>query len=281
MRRLVPIARSTALITLLAAAGAGAASAANPPVPISPAAKKAREEGCSSPGGSASATARAPSATGTVPSASAESGNPINDQGSSYHYRSEITAITPHAAGLSLRVLEFADRLLLTNHTGQAVTVYGYCGEPYARILADGTVEENVRSPAVYLNTDFYANVAVPASASVTAAPRWSVIDKTGQFEWHDHRIHWMSPVPPPQVKDTSRLTKIFDWEVPIAIGERTGSVDGQLFWTPAASSAPIAAIVSFVAVVVASVAFVLVVRRRRRSAGDGDARQEASREAW
>src|SRR5579863_4401016 len=77
-----------------------------------------------------------------------ESGNPINDQGSSYHYRTYITSITPHAPGLSVEVLEFADRLLLRNHTGKTVTIYGYSGEPYARVLAGGATEQNKRSPA-------------------------------------------------------------------------------------------------------------------------------------
>ena len=40
--------------------------------------------------------------------------------------------------GLSVEVLEFADRLLLRNHTGKTVTIYGYSGEPYARLLPNG-----------------------------------------------------------------------------------------------------------------------------------------------
>src|SRR6185312_2615536 len=81
-----------------------------------------------------------------------ESGSPINDQGSNYNYRSHITGVSPNVAGLRLEVLEFADRLLLTNHTGKTITVYGYEGEPYARVLADGTVQVNTSSPAYFLN---------------------------------------------------------------------------------------------------------------------------------
>ena len=79
--------------------------------------------------------------------------------------------------GLKLEVLEFADRLVLTNHTGKTVTIYGYQGEPYARVLADGAVEENVHSPAYYLNQNFYGDVNVPASPR-RAPPRtgWSSI---------------------------------------------------------------------------------------------------------
>jgi hypothetical protein len=193
-----------------------------------------------------------------------ENGNPINDQGSNYNYRSNITTVTPSPPGLSLEVLEFADRLLLRNHTGKTVTIYGYQGEPYARVLANGTAEQNTRSPATYLNTSFYGNVTVPASANPSAPPHWVVVDRTGQFEWHDHRIHWMSPLTPPQVKDKGKRTLIFDWQVPIQVGTQQGAVDGQLFWTPESSKASTAVIVLGVAIAVFGLLFVLFVRRRR-----------------
>jgi hypothetical protein len=196
-----------------------------------------------------------------------ESGNPIDDQGSSYDYRSYITSVTPKVSGLSLEVLEFADRLVLRNHTGKTVTVYGYEGEPYARVLPDGTVEVNMSSRAYYLNQNFYADVTVPASASSHATPHWAVADRTGQFEWHDHRIHWMSPIPPANVKNTSRRALIFDWQVPIQIGTRKGDIDGQLFWTPESSKAPTAVIVLGVAIALLGLLFVLFVRRRRSRA--------------
>jgi hypothetical protein len=221
-------------------------------------------------------------ASATKP-ATQESGNPINDQGSSYHYRTYITSITPKVRGLSVEVLEFADRLLLRNHTGQTVTVYGYSGEPYARLLSDGAAEQNARSPAVYLNTNFYANVTVPASANASASAKWVAVDRTGTFEWHDHRIHWMSPVTPPQVKDTGKRTKIFDWSVPIKIGSQPGAIDGELFWVPESSKAPAAAIAAGVAIAVAGVLLVLVVRRRRRgqpAPPDGGGASTRS-EAW
>jgi hypothetical protein len=221
-----------------------------------------------------------------------ESGNPINDQGSSYHYRSNVTAVTPNVPGLQLEVLEFADRLVLTNHTGKTITVYGYEGEPYARVLADGSVQVNTRSPAYFLNQNFYGNVNVPPSASRSAPPSWTALDRTGQLEWHDHRIHWMSPALPPQVKDKSRRTKIFDWRVPIRVGAEPGAIAGQLFWVPpAGAKTPLAAIVALVAVLVAAIALVLFVRHRRRRGGGQDGRSDGdsgasdagagAREAW
>jgi hypothetical protein len=218
----------------------------------------------------------------------AESGSPINDQGSNFNYRSNVTSVSPQVPGLSLQVLEFADRLLLTNHSGRTVTVYGYSGEPYARVLANGTAEQNVRSPATYLNTNFYANVTVPPIANPKAPPKWVVVDRTGQFEWHDHRIHWMAPTVPPEVKNKAKRTLIFNWQVPIEVGTRRGAVAGALFWTPENSKASAAAIVIGALIVVLGLLFVLFVRRRRSrgatSGGPGVAPGEPGRsagEAW
>jgi hypothetical protein len=211
-----------------------------------------------------------------------ESGNPINDQGSSYHYRTYITHVTPPVPGLSLHVLEFADRLIMVNHTGKTVTVYGYQKEPYARIQANGTVEVNFHSPAYYLNQNFYGDVAVPAAASPEAAPLWTVIDRAGQFEWHDHRIHWMSPLLSPKVTNQAKRTEIFEWEVPIRVGVQPATIYGKLFWVPEeGTKTPVAAIIALVAIVLGGVALVFVVRRRRRLAALSAPPGEAGGEDW
>jgi hypothetical protein len=218
--------------------------------------------------------------------------NPLNDQGSSPNYRSLITAISPNVAGLDVQVLQFSDRLQLQNRTGRTVTIAGYEGEPYARIEANGTVEVNKHSPAYYLNQSFYGNVTVPSFATAKATPQWSVVDRTGQFEWHDHRIHWMSPVLPPQVKDKGKRTLIFDWHVPIAVAAQHGTVAGQLYWTPESSSAPVAAFVIGGAIVILGLLLVLATRRRRGTRGrpsgndDGEGGELSgagpdTREAW
>ena len=213
----------------------------------------------------------------------------LEDQGSSSNYRSNITSVAPAVPGLSVQVLEFADRLLLRNQTGKTVTIFGYDGEPYARVLANGTVERNVRSPATYLNASFYGDINVPAIADDPhAPPRWEVLDRTGRFEWHDHRIHYTSPVVPAQVKDTSKRTLVFDWKVPIEVGARGGAIDGQLFWEPENSKAPLAAIILGAAIVIGGLALVLFVRRRRARGGlEGPGKRAeadadgSAKEAW
>jgi len=212
-----------------------------------------------------------------------ETGNPINDQGSNYHYRTYVRSISPHFPGLSVEVLEFADRLLLRNNTGKVVTVYGYEGEPYVRIQPGGTVEQNVNSPAYYLNTNFYGIATVPASASAKAPAHWETVDRASQFEWHDHRIHWMSPATPPAVHNPNVKTKIFAWSVPIAVGTQRGSISGELFWVPSTSSTPVGAYVALALIVAASILLVVVVRRRRAGSGgeSSDSQEGPPKEAW
>jgi hypothetical protein len=214
--------------------------------------------------------------------------NPNNDQGANYQYSSIITAVTPHVPGLTVRVQEFADRLLLSNHTGATVTIYGYQGEPYARVQADGTTEQNALSPATYLNSSFFGKVTVPAVANPQAPPRWVLVDRTGMFEWHDHRIHWSSPLLPPEVKDKGKRTFIFAWSVPISIGTRRGAIMGVLYWNPENSSAPVAIIVLGVLITLGGLLFVLFVRRRRSAeapaaggAGAAGGGRGSGPEAW
>ena len=203
-----------------------------------------------------------------APSALAHEGNP--------NYRSTVRAVAPATEGLSVQVLNFDDRLELRNDSGRMVTIMGYRGEPYARLLADGTVQVNRRSPASYLNEDRFADAEVPKSADADAAPVWRTLDGSGRFDWHDHRAHWMGKNLPPQVKDEDERTKVFDWKVPIAVGGREGNIGGDLFWVPdAGGGAPLAAPLALGGVALAGLMLVLIVRRRRRRSTG------APEEAW
>jgi hypothetical protein len=95
-----------------------------------------------------------------------------------------------------------------------------------------------------------------------------------------------MSPVAPPEVKDKSKRTKIFNWSVPIKVGARPGAIDGELFWVPENSKAPAGVIAAGVVIVLAGALLVIVVRRRRRGrppleVGDDSGASSGQREAW
>lgn len=185
------------------------------------------------------------------------------------NYLDTIDRVTPAGRGVSVQVLNFDNNLEVDNHTGQPVVIYGYTGDLYARLLADGTVQVNQHSPAYYLNDDRYATTPVPASANAKAAPQWVTLDKTGRFEWHDHRIHLFTTATPKVVTDKSKRTKIFAWSVPITVGGQAGAIAGTLFWRGQTTGFPIWALVSMLGIVLAGGA--VVVRARRRQAGDVD----------
>jgi hypothetical protein len=206
-----------------------------------------------------------------APAALAHQGSP--------NFLSQINAVTPSVDGVTVSVLNRDDRLLLQNTSGEDVVIEGYEGEPYARIDADGTVLVNTDSEAYYINEERDGKVDVPPDADSDGQPKWREVSKSGRFEWHDHRMHWMAEGDPEAVKDKDVRTKVFDWEVPLEVGGRTGTIAGTLFWTPVASSGPpVAAIVAFAVLIVALGAAIVVVRRRRRAA---PANAAPSKEAW
>jgi hypothetical protein len=206
--------------------------------------------------------------------ASAHQGNP--------NYRSVIHGVSPAVPGLKLQVLNFDDRLQLDNRTGKTVVVRGYQNEAYLRVLGDGTVQVNHNSPAFYLNNDRTSTGKVPANAKPGATPDWQVVDRTGSYQWHDHRIHWMSSIPPQQVKDKSKRTKVFDWRVPVQVGATKASVNGTLFWQPKpGGGVPTGAIVALVVLALLGVGAVLAVRRRRGELDLPGDERGAQPEAW
>jgi hypothetical protein len=190
------------------------------------------------------------------------------------NYLTRVDTITPSGAGIAVDVINRDDQLQLTNRGDDDIVIEGYNDDPYARVRADGTVEVNTRSPAYYLNDDRYGEARIPDGIDGTGAPKWKLLDKTGRFQWHDHRMHWMAKSRPPQVKDPDVRTKIFTWKVPITAGGRRGEIAGTLFWTPKPGT-PIGFVVVGSVLVVLLCAGALVVRRRR------DAPAGADTEAW
>jgi hypothetical protein len=202
------------------------------------------------------------------------------------NFDSQLRAVRPAVSGLRLLVLERGEALRLTNRTGRTVSVPGYEGEPYLRMRPNGLVEVNLKSPAKYLNEDRFAQTAVPSGATADARPVWRRIGRNGSAEWHDHRIHWMVKTTPPQVHDKELRTKIFDWQVPVVVGQRKLQAVGTLYWDPeddhsggGGSNVLLLAGGGGIAAAILTAAAVLVLRRRRRPGGGQEARPQA--ESW
>jgi MYXO-CTERM domain-containing protein len=157
--------------------------------------------------------------------------------GAARGFTSTITSVAPSTAGLTVEVQDGDDRLSLTNRSGKPVVVEGYDGEPYLRFDADG-VFRNAHSPATYLNEDRYAKVALPTDADAKAPPAWTKVGDGDTYDWHDHRIHWMSTNDPPAVaRAKDEAHHVFDWRVPGTVAGRPLTIAGSLDYEPPPSS--------------------------------------------
>jgi hypothetical protein len=183
-------------------------------------------------------------------------------------FRSAVESIRPSSPGLTVRVLDSDDELQLRNATGREIVILGYEGEPYLRFSADG-VFRNARSPATYLNLDRYAKVDVPAEADPKAPPRWERVASGAIWSWHDHRIHWMSPIDPPRVRaNPDRRQHVFDWRVPARMEGRSLAISGRLDYVPPDEKRSLLPLALGAAVAVGTTGAVIaiLVRRSRRS---------------
>jgi hypothetical protein len=205
-----------------------------------------------------------------APPALAHEGNP--------NYKSEVRAVAQALEGLEAQVLNNDDRIQVVYDGDETLVVEGYRDEPYLRFSPGGRVEVNRRSPAAYLNEDRFAKVALPAQADHEAAPQWRTVANTGRYDWHDHRIHWMSKTTmPPQVEDEGERTKVFDWDISMTVAGRPLEVRGTLTWLGTDKGGfPLGAVLSLGFALLAGTAAVVVVRRRRVRAGSVPAK-----EAW
>ena len=163
--------------------------------------------------------------------------------------------------------------------SGLSVEVVGYQGEPYLRYLPDGTVEENALSPSKYLNEGRYGG-DLPAAADAAAPPQWAVVASDGSFAWHDHRTHWMNPLPPPGLGPGDQVaegvvpllvngvevdvTVVSVWEdppslLPVALGLFAGLGLGYAAFRHRAMLMPIVLVLAAAATIVGGVAYLSV----------------------
>jgi hypothetical protein len=148
-------------------------------------------------------------------------------------YRSRITGVRPPMPGLRLKILYGDDQVWLHNRSGKTVVIDGYSGEPYLRFSPRG-IYVNINSPAGYLNQDRYARVQVPKSASAKATPKWEKLAGGDVWAWHDHRIHYMNPIAPPQIRTAPRKPHhVFDWKVPATENGKRFFIAGSLDYKP------------------------------------------------
>lgn len=161
-------------------------------------------------------------------------------------YRTEIVSIEPNTSAFDVEVIGGDAFLRLEQIEAVEIIVLGYQGEPYLRFDPDGTVHENRRSPAVWLNEDRFGT-DTPDFADADARPEWYIVAEGGHFAWHDHRSHWMQTQKPPGADPGDQ---ILEATVPLDVdGERvTVTVASYLLASPSVLPAVVGGVLGAVA---------------------------------
>ena len=180
----------------------------------------------------------------TAPAARADAAGPTN-------YRTDIVSIEPTGAPILVKMIGGDAFLSLEQLEPIEIVVLGYQGEPYLRFDPGGSVYENRRSPAVWLNQERYGNEKLPSFASAEARPQWFEVATNGRYAWHDHRSHWMNSQPPPS---TEAGDQVLEATVPIRIDGEMGTITVASYLLDSPSVVPtlIGGLVGHVAVAVA-----------------------------
>jgi hypothetical protein len=118
---------------------------------------------------------------------------------------------------------------------GHSAELRGYYDEPYVRVADDGTVSVNEASDTFRISKSRYgAGTTINDGGSASIDESWVVASTNGTYLWHDHRVHWMSPMPP-QAIDGRGLVQ--QWSIPITVDGRATLVTGSLYLRDAPGS--------------------------------------------
>ena len=117
---------------------------------------------------------------------------------------------------------------------GGKVAKFGFAVNNRKKNASTG-VWENVKSPAHYLNRDRYATTTPPADANKSATPEWVKLADGNTAVWHDHRTHWMSPVPPPAIEANRGVEQTVpgDHHLALTVDGRPVSALVSIVWIP------------------------------------------------
>lgn len=171
-------------------------------------------------------------------------------------YRSEVASVTPAVDGVDVEVVGGDAFLLLQVAPGHEVMVVGYQGEPFIRVLRDGRVEENRRSPSWALSQERLPAGDLPDDVGAELEPRWIQTALDGTWAWHDHRAHWMGSEPPMGLGPGDQVV---DGVVPLVVDGRPVEVRVVSIWQQPPSPWP-----AWLGAGLGAAAAVLFVRQRR-----------------
>ncbi len=122
------------------------------------------------------------------------------------------------------------DTFVRIRSDGHEVVIPGYEQEAYIEISADNVVRVNVNSITYLLNQTRYGS-DVPEVT--TDEVKWETVSTSGEYMWHDHRVHWMSQKPPATINDDGLIQT---WVMPLTVDAQEFTVSGELYLRDPAS---------------------------------------------
>lgn len=147
-----------------------------------------------------------------------------------------VTAVEPSLPdGVKVDIVG-TDTFVRIRSQGHQVKIPGYEQEPYIEVAPSGEVRVNTASITYLLNQSRYGdNVPTNTTDPSTATDEvsWEVVSTSGEYMWHDHRVHWMSTKPPATMNDEGLIQ---EWVIPIVVDKQNITVSGQLYLRDAAS---------------------------------------------
>ena len=159
--------------------------------------------------------------TWPIAAASADPAQPGNTQ-------SIVDRIDPPTDAVTADIVGGDAFLRIHVSAGHEVDVTGYDDEPYLRIATDGTVYLNEWSPTGVLNESRYGGSQDPLPEyDADQEPVWKKIGTGGTAMWHDHRVHWMSPLTPAAIDDNGLVQQ---WFVPVTLDGVASTISGSLY---------------------------------------------------
>lgn len=151
-------------------------------------------------------------------------------------WQSRLVSVAPSTSAVRVEVFEGGEAIRVVAAPGHTVVVPGYANEPYLRIDAGGSVEENHNSPTWWSNRTTTGDAPVPDG--LPTDPDWVRTGTDGTLTWHDHRIHAM-----PNVEGET------DWTVTFAVDGLPVGARGRLVQLPGHNPAVEALVALLVAV--------------------------------
>ena len=142
--------------------------------------------------------------------------------------RSVAERIEPATSAISVDIVGNDAFVRMTVRPGHEVAVVGYDEEPYLLIDKQGRIFENTWSPTLAFNkTRYGTSEALAPTYEQGAKPTWRQVATGGTTMWHDHRVHWMSPLRPAAINDKGFVQ---DWFIDMKIDGVPTVVSGSLY---------------------------------------------------